>query len=155
MNAVDQQILDALALLLTPSATGAARVDVERDDTETPYEVPELPAINLLAVEDVIYSPTKIGLAVGHPVLQVHRLAIVVQILYRGANSARNARQIGVAVERLVAGNPTLGGLCSQGLLPDGRQWLRDDAAESPLTRQNTRFVGEFCTYSNDPTLSI
>lgn len=152
---VDQQILDALAALLTPAATGAATVDVERDDNAEPYEPAELPAINLLAVEDQISSSARVGMGVGVPVLQVHRLALVVQIVYRGTDGARIARQIGDTVEQLVAGNPTLGGVCSQGLLPDGRQWLRDDAAEQPLTRQNTRLVGEYRTYSNAPNQPI
>lgn len=152
---VDQQILDALAALLAPAATGAATVDVERDDSAEPYETAELPAINLLAVEDQIFAPTRIGMGLGEPVLQVHRLALVVQIVYRGTAGARLARQIGDTVEQLVASDPLLGGVCSQGLLPDGRQWLRDDAAEQPLTRQNTRFVGEYRTYSNAPNQPI
>lgn len=152
---VDQQILDALAALLTPAATGAASVHVERDDAAEPFEPAELPAINLLAVEDQIATPTRTGMGVGSPVLQVHRLAVVVQIVYRGSNSARQARAIGDAVEQLVASSPTLGGVCSQGLLPDGRQWLRYDSAEQPMTRQNTRFVGEYRTYSGAPNQSI
>lgn len=152
---VDQQILDALAALLTPAATGAASVHVERDDTAEPFEPDELPAINLLAVEVGIANSARMGFGQGVPVQQDRTMALVVQVVYRGTDSARRARSIGAEVERLIGQDPMLGGLCSLGFLPDGYQWLRDDSAERPLTRQNTRFVGAYRTHSNDPNTSI
>lgn len=151
---VDQQILDALAVLLSPAATGATSVHVERDDSAEPYEPAELPAINLLAVEEAVSTPSSFGMAY-QPVLQVRTLALVVQILYRGTDSARKAREIGATVEQLIGADPLLGGKCTQGMKPDGRQWVRDDAAERPLTRQNTRFVCAYSVMSNDPTTPI
>lgn len=149
----DMQVLDALAALLTPAATGATTVDVERDDAAEPYPAAELPAINILAVDESIDTQQML---LGHaPMFQVRRLSLVVQIVYRGANSARSARDIGDAVETLVAANATLGGLCIEGMVPDGRQWVRDDTAEAPLTRQNTRFSAAYRTLNTAPATVI
>lgn len=148
------QVLDALAARLTPAATGATSVDVERDDSAEPYSPEELPALNILAVDEAIDSIVPLGGA-GAGVPQIRRLELVVQIVYRGAGSARRARVVGDAVESVIAADATLGGLCITGLLPDGRQWVRDDGAEQPLTRQNIRFTAQYRTLSTAPASVI
>lgn len=152
---VDQKILDALQSVLSVLPAGTAKVDVDRDDVAEPYEASELPAINLIPVEVGITPSARMGFGQGVPIMQDRSITLVVQVVYRGEDSGRKARAIGAEVERLIGQDPTLGGLCSEGLLPNGYQWLRDDEGERPLTRQNIRFVGAYRTYSNDPNTSI
>jgi hypothetical protein len=149
---VSTQILDALVALLQAASTGAATVDVDRDNEAEPYEPGELPAINVIPVEEDVSADRLMGAAVGVPIRQDVTLAVVLQIVTRGGTEpARQARSISAACEAALAADPTLGGVCNQVLRVTGRQWLRDDSAEQRLARMNTRLVCAYRTLSTDP----
>lgn len=149
---VSTQILDALSARLAGAATGAATVDVDRDNQAEPYEAAELPALNIIPVDEEIDAAFMAGAAVGVPVRQDVTLAVVLQIVTCGGSfPARQARRISAACEAALAADPTLGGVCTQVLRVTGRQWLRDDGAEQRLARMNTRLVCAYRTRSTDP----
>lgn len=148
---VNTKVLKALETLLTAATTGATGVHVARGEAE-PFEVGELPAINLLMLDEDIATPSVVGAGVGVPRLQVHSIRLVVQVVARSASEAENeAREISAKCAEAIAGDPLLGGVCSQLLYPVAQQWLRDEGAEQRLARQNTLYRGEYRTYSNDP----
>lgn len=149
---VSTQILEALAALLRSSLTGAVSVDVDRDNEAEPYEATELPAVNIIPVDESVSAESSIGAAMGTPMLQNVSLAVVLQIVSRGGTApAREARRINAACEAALAADPTLGGTCPQVLRVTGRQWLRDDGAEQRLARMNTRLECAYRTRSTDP----
>lgn len=149
---VSTQILDALAALLASAATGAATVDIDRDNDAEPYQPDELPALNIIPVDEDIGTDSLVGAALGRPLQQDVSFVVVLQIVARGGSyPARQARRISAACEAALAANPTLGGACPQVLRVTGRQWVRDDAAEQRLARMNTRLVCGYRTRSTDP----
>lgn len=153
---VSTQILDAMAVLVRGVSGEARTVDVDRDNEAEPYQPDELPAINLLPIEEDVSVDAMFGAAVGVPMLQDVTLAIVLQIVTRGGSEpARQARRISAAVEAALAADTTLGGTCPQVLRVTGRQWLRDDGAEQRLARMNTRFVCGYRTQSTDPNTPL
>lgn len=148
---VSTQILDALAERLRAAATGAHTVDVDRDNEAEPYASAELPAINIIPVEEDVGSDSLIG-AARAPVWQDIAFTVVLQIVSRGGSDpARLARRISAACEAALAEEPTLGGVCPQVLRVTGRQWLRDDGAEQRLARMNTRLLCVYRTRSTQP----
>lgn len=149
---VSTQILDALATVLRSASSGAVTIDVDRDNEAEPYEPSELPAVNLIPVDEDIGIESMAGAAIGVPLLQDVTLAVVLQVVTRGGTQpARQARRISAVCEAALAANPTLGGVCPQVLRTTGRQWLRDDGAEQRLARMNTRLVCGYRTQSTDP----
>jgi hypothetical protein len=153
---VSTKILDALAALLVAAGTGAVTVDVDRDNEAEPYGVDELPALNILAVDEDVSVETVAGAAVGVPMLQDVTLSVVLQVVSRGGSApAKQARSISAACEAAVALNPTLSGACPQVMRVTGRQWLRDDGAEQRLARMNTRLECGYRTQSTDPYNAI
>jgi hypothetical protein len=153
---VSTRILDALAALLQAANTGAFTVDVDRDNEAEPYGVEELPALNILAVEEDVDIESLVGAAVGVPMLQDVTLSVVLQVVSRGGVApSRQARSISAACEAAIALNPTLSGVCPQVIRVTGRQWLRDDAAEQRLARMNTRLVCGYRTQSTDPFTAL
>ena len=149
---VSTLILDALAARLRAISSGARSVDVDRDNEAEPYQPDELPAINIIPVDEDVSSPAMVGAAVGVPLRQDVSLAVVLQIVTRGGTQpAREARRISAACEQALATDPTLGGVCTQVLRVTGRQWLRDDGAEQRLARMNTRLECAYRTRSTDP----
>lgn len=149
---VSTQILDAMAQRLRAVATGASSIDVDRDNEAEPYQADELPAINVIPVDEEVSADLLMGAAVGVPIRQDVTLAVVLQIVTRGGTEpARQARRISAACEQALAADPTLGGVCTQVLRVTGRQWLRDDGAEQRLARMNTRLVCAYRTRSTDP----
>jgi hypothetical protein len=153
---VSTQILAAYQALLLAAATGAgASVHVDRT-AETPFEPAELPAVNLLLVDEDIDQPAPFGAARGQPVLQVHALRIVREVYTRGGPAAAaQARLIDAQCDAATAADPTLDGKCSQLLLPKKRQHERDDASEQKLFSTKTLLVGEYRTYSNAPFTAV
>jgi hypothetical protein len=148
---VNTQVLNALAKLLNAASTGASGVHVSRGESD-PFESDELPAINLVMLDEDIATPTVIGSGVGVQRLQVHTLRLVVQVVARSTVDAENdAREISAKCAKAIAADPLLGGVCSQLLYPVAQQWLRDEGSEQRLARQNTLYRGEYRTYSNDP----
>lgn len=149
---VSTQILAAMSARLASTATGAATVDVDRDNEAEPYAPDELPALNIIPVDEEVSADVLVGAAVGVPMRQDVTLAVVLQIVTRGGTQpAREARRISAACEAALAADPTLGGVCTQVLRVTGRQWLRDDGAEQRLARMNTRLVCSYRTRSTDP----
>lgn len=149
---VSTQILDALALRLRATQTGAASIDVDRDNEAEPYQPDELPAINIIPVDEDVSNPTTLGAGAGVALRQDVSLAVVLQIVTRGGvEPARAARRISAVCEQALATEPTLGGVCSQVLRVTGRQWLRDDSAEQRLARMNTRLECAYRALSTDP----
>jgi hypothetical protein len=152
---VDTQLLDALKALLQAAALPVVGVHVARSEAD-PFEPDELPAVNILPVQEDIVSPTTIGAARGAPVLQVHRFQLVVQVVTRGGSAAESvARRVSALCAQAIAQNPTLGGVCRQLLTPMAKQWVRDDDHEQRLARQNTLYSGEYRTYSHDPFTAV
>lgn len=151
---VSTQILDALAALVRAAVRElrVATVDVDRDNDAEPYQPDELPAVNIIPVDEDVAVDSMAGAAVGVPMLQDVTLAVVLQIVTRGGvDPARVARRISAASEAAVAADPTLAGACPQVLRITGRQWVRDDGSEQRLARMNTRFVCGYRTQSTDP----
>lgn len=146
------QILAAYRALLLAAATDAGTsVHVDRT-TETPFEASELPAINLLLVDEDIDQPAPFGAARGQAVLQTHALRLICEVFARGGPAAAaQARLIAAQCDAALAADPTLGGKCSQILFPRKRQHERDDGSEQKLFSTKTLLVGEYRTYSNDP----
>lgn len=153
---VSTQIMDALATVLRAANTGACSIDVDRDNEAEPYGVEELPALNILAVDEDVSIESLAGAAVGVPMLQDVTLAVVLQVVSRGGVApSRQARSISAACEAAIAIDPTLNGICPQVIRVTGRQWLRDDAAEQRLARMNTRLVCGYRTQSTDPLTAL
>jgi len=151
---VSTHILDALAVEVRAAvrALGVSTVDVDRDNDAEPYQADELPAVNIIPVDEDVSNPAMFGSGVGVPLRQDVTLAVVLQIVTRGGTQpAREARRISAACEAALALNPTLGGVCSQVLRVTGRQWLRDDSAEQRLARMNTRLECAYRALSNNP----
>jgi hypothetical protein len=153
---VDSQILAALKALLDgqvwPSAVG---VHVGRSDAD-PFELTELPAVNLLPIDEDVSAASMMGAAVGVPVLQLHTIKLVVQVVTRGGSAAEDAaRSISAQCAQAIGQDPTLGGVCRELLRPVAKQWLRDDGSEQRLCRQNTLYSGGYRTYSDNPFLSV
>lgn len=148
---VPDQILDALKALLIAAGTDAgASVHIDRTE-ETPFEAVELPAINLELLEEERSHPSLRGAAVGDPVLTVHTVRLVQKVYTRGGpGAAAAARLIAAQCEAALAADPTLGGKCSQVLLPKRTNWLRDDAGEAKTFQANVLLQGEYRTYSNN-----
>lgn len=149
---VCSQILAALQVLFSQPGIGAATVDIDRDNEAEPYTTVELPAINIIPVEENVSAPNLIGAGLRAPVWQDVSLTVVLQIVSRGGSDpAAQARLISAACEAALAADPTLGGLCPQVVRITGRQWLRDDSAEQRLARMNTRLECVYRTRANDP----
>lgn len=149
---VSTLILDAMAQRLRAVSTGARSIDVDRDNDAEPYQPEELPALNIIPVDEDVAAAVMVGAAVGIPIRQDVTLAVVLQIVTRGGTQpAREARRISAACEAALATEPTLGGVCTQVLRVTGRQWLRDDGAEQRLARMNTRLECAYRTRSTDP----
>jgi len=148
---VDSQVLAAIKALLLAAATGAgASVHVHRSDAD-PFTSTELPAINLLAVEEGVFTPTTTGMAYGGTVHQ-HRLQVVVQVVCQGGSAAADqARLISAQAAQALGLDPTLGGLCHEAALPKGKQWLHDDEADTRLVRQNNLWLCGYRTHSHNP----
>lgn len=152
---VDSQILAALKTLLRAALPASVGVHTGRSDAD-PFLPEELPAVNLLPVEEEVSSPSTMGSAAGVAVLRAHRLALVVQVVTRGGSAAEDAaRQISAQCDQAIGQDPTLGGVCRQTLIPTGKQWVRDDGSEQRLSRQNTLYRGEYRTYSTDPFTAV
>jgi hypothetical protein len=149
---VSTLILDAMAQRLRATSTVARSLDVDRANEAEPYQPDELPAINIIPVDEEVSAGVLVGAAVGIPIRQDVTLAVVLQIVTRGGTQpAREARRISAICEAALATEPTLGGVCTQVLRVTGRQWLRDDGAEQRLARMNTRLVCAYRTRSTDP----
>lgn len=149
---VSTQILDALAARLRAISSGARSIDVDRDNEAEPYQPDELPAINIIPVDEDVSTAAMVGAGVGVPLRQDVSLAVVLQIVTRGGvQPARDARRISATCEQALATDPTLGGVCTQVLRVTGRQWLRDDSAEQRLARMNTRLECAYRARSTDP----
>lgn len=149
---VNTQILDAMVQRLRAVTTGARSIDVDRDNEAEPYQSDELPALNIIPVDEDVSTGVMVGAAVGVPLRQDVTLAVVLQIVTRGGTQpAREARRISAACEQALAADPTLGGVCTQVLRVTGRQWLRDDSAEQRLARMNTRLECAYRARSTDP----
>jgi len=148
---VDQQVLDALKALLQPAALAVMGVHVGRSDAD-PFEPAELPAVNLLPIEEDISTDSRLGSAVGCRVLQMHGFSVVVQVVTRGGAAAEaQARHISAKCQAAIASDPTLGGVCNQTMYLQAKQWIRDDGAEQRLARQNNLYRGAYRTWSTDP----
>lgn len=145
----ETQVLQAVMAVLQSANLGAS---LHMDRTEAdPFELRELPAINLLAVDEGVSTPTTIGMAYDS-VLQLHSLQVVVQaVVSSGSGAGAAARLLSAKAAQALASNPTLGGLCNGAIRPVGKQWLTDDAAERPLCRQNTLWLCSYRTHSRDP----
>lgn len=151
MSAATQILAAYQALLLAAGTDAGDSVHVDRT-TETPFEAAELPAINLLLVDEDIDQPAPFGAARGQPVLQTHGLRLVCEVYARGGPAAAaQTRLIAAQCDAALAADPTLGGKCSQILFPRKRQYERDDATEQKTFSTKTLLVGEYRTYSNDP----
>ncbi len=151
---VSTQILESMAVVIRAAAReqGIATVDVDRDNDAEPYQVDELPAINVIPVDEDVVVESFAGAAVGVPMLQDVTLAVVLQVVSRGGvDPAKAARRISADCEAALAVDPTLGGACPQVLRVTGRQWVRDDGSEQRLARMNTRLVCGYRTQSTDP----
>lgn len=151
---VDTQVLVAVKALIDAAATAAASVDIDRTEAD-PYTPADLPAINLLAVEESTQHLTPLNLAAGGSVC-VNRLQLVVQVVASGGSAAgAQARLISAQVAAALGADPTLAGLCLAGLLPAGKQWLRDDDGDSRLIRQNNLYVCSYRTTSANPFTTL
>lgn len=150
---VDTQVLVAVKALIDAAATAAASVDIDRTEAD-PYTPADLPAINLLAVEESTQHLTPLNLAAG--AVCVNRLQLVVQVVASGGSAAgAQARLISAQVAAALGANPTLAGLCLAGLLPAGKQWLRDDDGDSRFIRQNNLYVCSYRTTSANPFTTL
>lgn len=148
---LDSQILAALQALLLAAPNLGAGVHVGRSDAD-PFEPAELPAVNLLVVDEDIAASVPMGAALGAPVLQTHRLKLVVQVVTRGGSAAEDAaRLISARCAQAIAQDPTLGGRSRQLLTPQAKQWLRDDGNEQRVARQNTLYSAEYRSFAQDP----
>ena len=152
---VDTQILTALDALLKAAGLTGVGVHIGRSDAD-PFEPGELPAVNLLPVDESITTDSRVGSAVGAKVLQAHSLSLVVQVITRGGSAAENqARLISAQCEAAIGTDPTLGGICRQTMYLTAKQWIRDDGSEQRLARQNSLYQCEYRTYSGDPFTSV
>lgn len=150
---VDTQVLVAVKALIDAAGTSAAVVDIDRTEAD-PYTPADLPAINLLAVEENTQHLTPLNLATG--AVCVNRLQLVVQVVASGGSAAgAQARLISAQVAAALGADPTLAGLCLVGLLPAGKQWLRDDDGDSRLIRQNNLYVCSYRTTSANPFTTL
>ena len=152
---VDTQILTALDALIKAAGIAGVGVHIGRSDAD-PFEPSELPAVNLLPIDESITTETRMGSAVGAKVLQMHALSIVVQVITRGGSAAENqSRLISAQCEAAIGADPTLGGICRQTMYLTAKQWIRDDGSEQRLARQNSLYQCEYRTYSGDPFTSV
>lgn len=150
---VDTQVLVAVKALIDAAGTSAAVVDIDRTEAD-PYTPADLPAINLLAVEENTQHLTPLNLATG--AVCANRLQLVVQVVASGGSAAgAQARLISAQVAAALGADPTLAGLCPAGVLPAGKQWLRDDDGDSRLIRQNNLYVCSYRTTSANPFITI
>lgn len=149
---VNTQILKTFAVLITAANVDAVMpVHIGRSEAE-PFEPGELPAVNLLIIDESVSARSRQGAAQGVKVLEHNTIQIVAQVITQGTAAAENdAREISAQIEAMVGLNPTLGGICTETLFVVGRQWLRDDGAAQHLARQNTLFQGGYRTWSGDP----
>jgi hypothetical protein len=149
-------VLLAVRDRIVAAGTAATTVDIDRTESD-PYTEADLPAINLLAVEEAIQPLTPVNLASGGAVLQ-NRLQLVVQVVAGGGAAGvvgAQARLLSAQVAAALGADPTLAGLCVQGLLPAGKQWLHDEDGSSRLIRQNNLWVCTYRTTSVNPFSTI
>lgn len=152
---VDTQILAALDALIKAAGITGVGVHIGRSDAD-PFEPGELPAVNLLPIDESITTESRMGSAMGAKVLQAHSFSLVVQVITRGGSAAENqARLISAQCEAAIGANPTLGGVCSQTMYLTAKQWIRDDGSEQRLARQNSLYQCEYRTWSGDPFTSV
>jgi hypothetical protein len=147
----ETQVLNALRDVLSAANLGAQGIHIMRG-VDDAFEPAELPAVNLILVQEDIDTPSTIGGGLSVPLLQTHNLQLVVQVVAQSTTDAlARARLISAKAQQAIGQNPTLGGVCKQLLRPEGKQWLHDDGAEQRLARQNTLYSGAYRTYSNNP----
>jgi hypothetical protein len=153
---VEVQILDAVqALLLSANTDAGQGVHQSRGDAD-PFATTDLPAINLLLLSDEVETPSVMGGGLGVPVLQLHNLELIVQVISAATSGAeRQARIIASQVQTALLQDPTLGGICSSAITLKARQWIRDENPEFPLARQNNLYKCAFSTYAHAPNISI
>jgi hypothetical protein len=149
---VPNQIVQRLKALIVAANTAAlGSVHIGRSEGD-PFEPEELPAVNLLLVEDKRSDMTRFGAALGVGVLQQHMLTLVMEVYTRGgADADELGNLITAQCEAALAADPALGNTCRQAMLPYGTQWTRDTGPEQQLFKVTTLLTGEFHTYSNDP----
>ena len=152
---VDTQLLAALQTLLVAANTNAgARVFVDRTAAD-PFQPNELPAINLVSVEEGVTAPSTMG-AAFQGMHQNHVFQLVVQVLVSSATDAGTAaRLISAQAAQAMGTDPTLGGLCSNAMELSGKQWVFDDEAECRFVRQNNLWLCRYRTHSHDPFTAI
>lgn len=152
---VESQVLAALQALLVAAATSAGpRVFVDRTAAD-PFTAAELPAINLVSVEEGVSAQTTMGAAYqGMP--QNHVFQVVVQVLVSNTTDAGAiARVLSAQAAQAIGTNPTLNGLCSNALQLTGKQWVFDDESETRFARQNNLWLCRYRTHSHDPFTAI
>lgn len=149
---VETQILAAAkALLLSANTDAGTSVHVSRGDAD-PFEAGELPAINLLLLSDDVDTPSVIGGGLGVPLLQMHSLELVVQVVGNSTSGAeQQARAIGAQAQAALLQDASLGGLCADAITIKARQWLRDENPDRPLARQNSLYRCGYRAYAADP----
>jgi hypothetical protein len=153
---IEDQILAAAKALLLAANTGAGTsVHLSRGDAD-PFDTAELPAINLLLLNDEIETPQTIGAAMGVPVLQLHSLDLVVQVVSASASGAEQAaRAIAAQCQVALLQDASLGGICAEAITLRGRQWLRDENTDYPLARNNSLYRCAYRAYAADPFTPI
>jgi hypothetical protein len=152
---VDSQILAALSALLLAAGTDAGTsVHVHRTEADA-FEPSELPAINLLAVEEGIQTQGPLDASAGGAV-HTHSLQVVVQVITSGGSAAAaQARLVSAQCAQAIGLDTTLGGLCRLGTRPAGKQWLHDDEGDTRLLRQNNLWVCGYRTHSTNPFVAL
>ena len=152
---VDSQVLEALKTLIVAAATAAgSRVFVDRTAAD-PFAAAELPAINLVSVEESVSTPSTVG-AAYQGMQQNHTFQVVLQVLVSNTlDAGAIARLISAQAAQAIGTDPTLGGLCSNALQPTGKQWVFDDESETRFARQNNLWLCRYRTHSHDPFTAI
>jgi hypothetical protein len=81
MSAVpaETQVLNALRDVLSAASLGAQGIHIMRG-VDDAFEPTELPAVNLILVQEDIDTPSTFGGGLGVPLLQTHSLQLVVQV---------------------------------------------------------------------------
>jgi hypothetical protein len=147
---IADQILNNLRSLLVAAGTDAgASVHIDRTE-ETPFEVNELPAVNLFAMAEKRATPAMMGAALGRAYLIEHTIDLVLEVYTRGGPPAAAAgRLIAAQCEAALAADPTVGSVCTQILRPTETRWSRDDASEQKLFKTQVLHTGAYRTHSN------
>lgn len=153
---VDTQVLQAIAALLLAAGTDAGTsVHMHRTEADA-FEPSELPAINLLAVEEGIQTTGPLDVASASGAVHTHSLQVVVQVIASGNSAAAHvARMVSAQCAQAIAADATLGGLCRLGVRPAGKQWLHDDEADARLIRQNNLWLCGYRTHSANPFIAL